>query len=106
MNSLRHIIFVLLAAAALSSCRAAESIIVNKSGTDISVVVRGENHKLLDEGRLPSGAVLSLPERPEEVREITYSTGGDHLCRISVDKTAFNPIADYGNAPTIYLARC
>jgi hypothetical protein len=106
MNPLWRIMFVLIYASALSSCGAVESIIVNKCEKGISVVVRGENHKLLDEGRLPSGAVLSLPERPEEVREIIYSTGGDHLCRIAVEKTAFKPIADYGNAPTIYLTGC
>ncbi len=89
----------------LTACRSVESIIENNYNSEISVIIIGENGKLIAKGKIPAGTILDLPEKPEEVRSIDYSMSDGRLCKITVDKAAFQMNVRYGR-PTIYLTGC
>lgn len=78
--------FLMLTALFLVSCKPVNGNIVNDTGGDIKIVIKGMDGATLAYGSLRQGTALSMKQNPQELATITYHSNRSSECRMSQDR--------------------
>ena len=76
---------LLLSALCLVSCKSMNVDIINGTGCDIEIVVKGLNGATLAYGTLKQGTSLIMKEYPREIELITYRSDKGEECMMKRD---------------------
>lgn len=77
---------LILTALCLVSCKPVNGNIVNGTGRDIQIVIKGTDGATLAYGSLRQGTTLSMEQQQQELATITYHSDSSPECRMSKDQ--------------------
>lgn len=76
----------MLTSLCLVSCKPVNGNIVNGTGRDIQIVVKGTDGATLAYGSLRPGTALSMKERQQDIAAITYYSDSSSECNMRRDE--------------------